>query len=555
MEVGKDEHGASSSKSGHFNIATSSDVVVGSATSLEAKSQPSGLIAHIKQKLQLAPHSESNAYGRWSNADLDPVPPEQQTWTTLNYIFYWTNDAIAPGNLRLGSSLYSLGLSWKLVLVIIALGHFLMAIGLTLNGYVGSRFHIPFTIQSRAPFGFFFSFFMVLVRMVVAGFWYGLNTYTGAECVYVILLAIWPQFAQVRNALPASANITTQMMVAYIIYFIFVMPFHWIHPRRLRWFFAVKSAVCLPAVLGMLIWACTNTGGGIKNNPVFERSNTIQGSALAWAFMNGLNAMLGNYGTMAVNINDFTRYAKRDRQTYIQLFIIPFSFMMMAFLGLIIVGATEEMYGDLEWDPLVIMEKWNGSSRSRAGAVFAAGAMTIAQMGTNLGANCISAANDLNAMFPRYINLRRGSYLVAVLGAWALTPWNILESADSLLNFMDGYAIWLAPITGVLLADFYLIHRQWYNVKELYDPEGRYRYNRWGTNWRAVAAWLIGSVPLIPGLAASVGTNVSISAGVTNLYNLGYLYGLSSAFVIYTGLSIVFPARSTMAYETEQTQA
>lgn len=75
---------------------------------------------------------------------------------------------------------------------------------------------------------------------------------------------------------------------------------------------------------------------------------------------------------------------------------------------------------------------------------------------------------------------------------WVLTPWNILASADALLNFMDGYAIWLAPITGILLADFYVVHRQQYAVRELYDPHGQYRFNRIGTNWRAVTAWCCG---------------------------------------------------------------
>lgn len=216
-------------------------------------------------------------------------------------IFYWINDATGPGNLRLGSSLYTVGLSWKLVLVIIAMGHFLMTIGLTLNGVVGARFHIPYSVQARAPFGFFFSFVVVVVRMIVAGFWYGINTYTGAQCVRALLLAIWPSFAYVSNRLPTSSNITTQMMLCYIIYFVIAMPFHWIHPRNLRWFFIIKSVLSMAGVMGMLIWACTTTGNGL-DNAVFHRGSTIGGSELGWAFMAGLNAMLGNYGTIAVNM-------------------------------------------------------------------------------------------------------------------------------------------------------------------------------------------------------------------------------------------------------------
>lgn len=74
--------------------------------------------------------------------------------------------------------------------------------------------------------------------------------------------------------------------------------------------------------------------------------------------------------------------------------------MMMAFVGLVIVGSAERIYGELQWDVLSIMNNWTNTSAGRAGAVFAASAMVVAQMGSNLGANCVSAANDLNAMFP-----------------------------------------------------------------------------------------------------------------------------------------------------------
>lgn len=104
---------------------------------------------------------------------------------------------------------------------------------------------------------------------------------------------------------------------------------------------------------------------------------------------------------------------------------------------------------------------------------------------------------------------------------------------------MDGYTIWLAPITGILLADFWLIHDQHYDVHDLYLPNGRYRYNRWGTNWRAAVAWCIGWVPLTPGLAAATSSS-SISAGAKHIYSLGYLYGILTSFVVYVTLSRVW---------------
>ena len=111
--------------------------------------------------------------------------------------------------------------------------------------------------------------------------------------------------------------------------------------------------------------------------------------------------MLGNYGTMAVNINDFARYARSSRMIVVQIIIIPLSFMLMSFIGIIIAGAASDLYGKEIWDPLTIMSHWTSSHQSRAGAAFVGLSFVLAQLGSNISANCISAANDLNAMFPR----------------------------------------------------------------------------------------------------------------------------------------------------------
>ncbi|KXT02331.1 hypothetical protein AC578_222 [Pseudocercospora eumusae] len=491
-----------------------------------------------KIRLPDVPNDDS----KWSNADLEPTPPEQQIWHSLNFTTYWLCDAIAPGNLRLGSSIVTLGLSWQTAIGIITLGHFLISLAITANGVVGARLHIPYTIQSRASFGFFFSFVVVFIRMLVGLFWYGINTYNGALCVRAVLLAIWPSFAKIPNHLPKSANITTQMMTSYIIYFLVVLPFHYIHPRKLKWFFNMKVLLCLPAIFGMLGWACNETGGGLHTT-LLKRGNTISGSKYGWAFMSALNSMLGNYGTMAVNINDFARYSRKTRSVFVQILIIPLAFAMMAFWGVIIAGAATDLYGEEIWDPLTVLSHWTGSRGARAGAAFCGLAFALAQLGTNLSANCISAANDLNAMFPRYINLRRGSYVVAFIGAWALTPWNILASASALLNFMDGYTIWLAPITGVLLSDYWIVQHQSYVVPELYQPDARYRYNRLGTNWRALAAWCISWIPLTPGFSHAVSSSNTVASGALHLYYLSYLFALLTSAVLYVGLSTLWPAR------------
>lgn len=119
---------------------------------------------------------------------------------------------------------------------------------------------------------------------------------------------------------------------------------------------------------------------------------------------------------------------------------------MMAFWGVIIAGAATDLYDEEIWDPLTVLSHWTGSRGARAGAAFCGLAFSLAQLGTNLSANCISAANDLNAMFPRvssaldflFSQALTTSYSTSIYGAEAtlsrsLVPGYLLLGTFSLL--------------------------------------------------------------------------------------------------------------------------
>ncbi|KIP10443.1 hypothetical protein PHLGIDRAFT_230064 [Phlebiopsis gigantea 11061_1 CR5-6] len=144
-----------------------------------------------------------------------------------------------------------------------------------------------------------------------------------------------------------------------------------------------------------------------------------------------MNSAMGNYATLAVNI---TRYAQNERAQYIQLIIIPVLFALCSFIGAMVTSAGIDIYSEIFWDPLKLI-RWD----SRAAAFFASFSFMFATLGTNISANLLSAANDMTVLFPRYINIKRGQVVVAVLAAeWARRPWEILVSAQGLLSFISG---------------------------------------------------------------------------------------------------------------------
>ncbi|KAH7028930.1 permease for cytosine/purines, uracil, thiamine, allantoin-domain-containing protein [Microdochium trichocladiopsis] len=384
----------------------------------------------------------------WSNADMDPVPPEKQTWDAWTWMGYWASDAINIGTWQAASSILAVGLSWRDAIAVVFVGTTCIAVPMVLNGAVGARLHVPFSVAVRAGFGYYLAYYCIVSRAVLAASWLGIQSVSGSQCVTIMLAAIWPSYRDIANTLPTSAGIDTKGMLSYCLFWLIQIPLLLVPPRKLKWLFVAKMIVAPITAFAMLGW---------------ER----------------------------------------------------------------------------------LLPRIAPGSGGRAAAFFAAAAWFIVQVGSNVTANCISAANDLTVLMPRYVNIRRGCIITAVAGGWVFVPWKILASAGSFLSFMGGYAVFLGPIAGVLVSDYWLVRRQKVDVPGMYDPDGRYRY-WYGINWRALVTLLACSVPNLPGLAASISpASVSISEGAQNLYSFNWMFGFTAAVFAYWGMSLVFPPWET----------
>lgn len=69
----------------------------------------------------------------------------------------------------------------KYAIPAIVLGHFIIAIPITLQGATGALLRVPFPVQSRSSFGLHLSKFAIASRLVLALFWFGVQTYTGGQ--------------------------------------------------------------------------------------------------------------------------------------------------------------------------------------------------------------------------------------------------------------------------------------------------------------------------------------------------------------------------------------
>jgi len=107
---------------------------------------------------------------------------------------------------------------------------------------------------------------------------------------------------------------------------------------------------------------------------------------------------------------------------YIQLIAVPIGFTLASFVGIAVTSAGVTLYGQVFWDPLKLIDQWD----NRACAFLTSLVFVLSTLSANISANSLSVGNDMAALYPRYLNIRRGQVICAFLGGWALCSWKIL---------------------------------------------------------------------------------------------------------------------------------
>lgn len=251
---------------------------------------------------------------------------------------------------------------------------------------------------------------------------------------------------------------------------------------------------------------------------------------------------IANFATLIVNDPDFSRFAQKPSdQLWSQLITIPCGFAFTSFIGIIVSSSSTIIFGKSIWNPLILLEQFliEGGSGNRAGVFFIATAFALAQLGTNIAANSVSAGTDMTALLPRYLNIRRGGYVCAAVGL-AMCPWNLLSSSNNFTTYLSAYSVFLSSIAGVMISDYYFVRKGYLEVRNLYSGKktGPYYY-AYGVHWRAYLAYICGIAPNLPGFIGAIGKKVPI--GATYIFNLNFFVGFITSAFIYWLLAHFFP--------------
>ncbi|KAL9108250.1 MAG: hypothetical protein Q9227_006988 [Pyrenula ochraceoflavens] len=497
---------------------------------------------------KLAVESEpglTNAQLMLTNHDLKPVEPERRKWGSWNFVGFWIADSFNINTWMISSAMIQGGLSWWQSWLCVWAGYFIAAIFICSTGRIGATYHISFPVVARASFGIWGSLWPVFNRAAMACIWYGVQSWIGGECVTLMIRAIWPSYNNIHNGIPGSGT-TTRDFLSFFLFWAGSLPAIWFPVHKIRHLFTVKAYFVPAAGIAYFGWAIARAGGV---GPIVHQPSKLHGSSLAWGVISGIMSSIANFATLIVNDPDFARFAKTPKSAlWSQLFTIPLGFAITSFIGIIVSSSSDVIFHDgFIWNPLTLLGRFldGANSGQRFGVFIIAAAFTLAQLGTNIAANSVSAGTDMTALLPRFLNIRRGGYICALVGL-VMCPWNLLSTSNNFTTYLSAYSVFLSSIAGVIICDYYIVRKGYLELKNLYSaqPSSPYFY-WWGWSWRGYTAYICGILINIVGFADAVGAKVPI--GAVYIYRVNFFAGFIVSALVYYLLCRFFPIPAVSA--------
>jgi nucleobase:cation symporter-1, NCS1 family len=419
------------------------------------------------------------------NPDLAPIPAEKRSWGTYNYASLWVAMSVCIPTYMLASGLIAGGMNWIQAVLTILLGNLIVLIPMLLNAHAGTRYGIPFPVFVRASFGVLGANVPAVLRALVACGWFGIQAWIGGQAIYSMLRIVWP----------AAANFPDSSWICFFLFWAINMMVIWRGIETIKFLEGIGAPFMLVVGLLLLAWITRKAGGF---GPVLRTPSKFHStSEFMRFFVPALTGMVGFWATVALNIPDFTRYAKSQRAQMVgQALGLPTAMTLYSFIGVAVTSASAVIFGQPVWDPVILVGRFN----QPLVALIALVALLVATLNTNVAANVVSPSNDFSNLRPSLISFRTGGLITGIVGI-LLMPWKLLGSFSSyIFGWLVGCSALLGPIAGIMICDYFLVRRRQLVVEDLYRRGGAYEFRR-GFNPKAIIALVAGIAIALIGLA------------------------------------------------------
>jgi NCS1 family nucleobase:cation symporter-1 len=479
------------------------------------------------------------------NGDLAPVPAGRRNWSTYNFAALWISMAHCIPTYTLAGGLMAAGMNWWQALVTIGLGNLIVLVPILLNAHAGTAYGISFPVLARSSFGTVGANVPALLRAFVACGWFGINTFIGGQALLTFVLTFWPGFGEIGGGaaiagLPVPAAITFLVFWAMNVFIIFR------GMNTIRIFENWAAPIVLVLAAGLLWWVVGRAGG--MGSLVTQPSKFASFGAFWPLFVLKLSAMIGFWSTLSLNIPDFTRFGKGQREQMIgQAVGLPATMIAFSAIAVAITSASAAILPGAQvqdlWNPeylLGLMTRAEPPPGLTAPLIADAGTRAIvavvsvfgivlATLSVNIAANVVSPANDFANIAPRYVSFRTGGLITGIVGILCM-PWQLMKNPAVYLDgWLGGVGALLGPVAAIMIVDYWVLRRRELDVPDLFRGDGRYGR----VNPVAMAALALGILPNLPGFLHAIQEVDSIPATLESVYQYAWFVGFAIAAGVY----------------------
>src|SRR5262245_59251728 len=311
----------------------------------------SEMIRHTDGRVELRDQSSIESSPLY-NEDLAPVPVAKRNWTTYNYAALWISMAHCIPTYMLASSLIAEGMNWLQALFIILLGNTIVLIPILLNSHPGTKYGIPFPVFARAAYGLIGSNLPALMRAIVACGWFGIQSWIGGEALHTFFRALIPGWHTMFGG-PANGHTPTEW-ISFLLFWglnIFIIYRGMDLLRAVENWAAPFVLVMTAILLGWAIWRANGLGALLSHPGKFGSFEEFMP-----VFIPKLTAMIGFWATLSLNMSDFTRFGRGQREQMVgQVVALPTTMTVFAAMGVMITSAAIVIYPQMKtdelWDP------------------------------------------------------------------------------------------------------------------------------------------------------------------------------------------------------------
>ncbi|XVF76331.1 hypothetical protein PTKIN_Ptkin13bG0257900 [Pterospermum kingtungense] len=464
-----------------------------------------------------------------TNDDLKPTTPSQRNLHWWEMASLWIGLVVGVPAYYLAGSLVDLGMAWWQGIATVVAANMILLVPLVLTGHPGTKYGIPFPVLARSSFGIRGAHVPTLLRALVGCGWYGIESWIGGEAIFLLLPKSIKQ-SPFSQSLPWLGTSPLEF-ACFIVFWVAQLAIVWKGMQGIRDLEKYSAPILIILTSILLIWAYVKAGG---LGHMLSLSSRLSSSEFWSLFFPSLTANISFWATLALNIPDFTRYARSQTDQIIGQAGLPIFMGAFTFVGLAATSSTKVIFGHVISNPIQLLGEIGGLATT----ILAILGISLATITTNIAANVVAPANALVNLSPSKFTFRRGALLTALLGI-AFQPWRLLKSSESFVyTWLVGYSALLGPIGGIILADYYLIRQMKLSILDLYSlsPYGAYYYSK-GFNLAALAALIVGILPVIPGFLQKVGILPSASDAFVVIYNNAWFFSFFSAGLVYWILS------------------